>query len=89
MKDETKTYAGAIIIEILLISTTIALISNAKYKRNYNEEKIQNESISSWKLQVSREPGKVKNDLTALAAKKASEEKAMAESEFKSIHHEK
>jgi hypothetical protein len=81
MKEKTQTYAGAIIIALLLISTTIALISNSKNKRNYNEEKIRNESISSQKLQVSQELDKAKSDLSALTAKKESEEKVMAETE--------
>jgi myosin heavy subunit len=89
MKEKTQIYAGTIIIALLLISTTIALISNSKNKRNYNEEKILNESISSKKLQVSQELDKTKNDMAALITKKESEEKAMAETELKLAETEK
>jgi myosin heavy subunit len=83
MKDKTKTFAGTIIIVLLLITTTIALISNAKNKRNYNEEKSLNESVTSQKHEVSQELDKVKNDLAALASAKASEEKELAETNSK------
>lgn len=60
MKQKTLINAGIIIIVILLITTTIAFISNLKNKRNYNGEKLQNDSISYQKLQVSQELYKVK-----------------------------
>jgi hypothetical protein len=75
MKEKTLKYAGTSIIVLLLITATIALVSNSKNKRNYNEEKIRKESISSQKLQVSQELEKVKNDMVALTAKKESDEK--------------
>lgn len=77
MKEKTLKYAGTTIIALLLIIATIAFISNSKNKRNYNEEKTRNESISSQKLQVSQDLAKVKNDMAAIAAKKESDEKLM------------
>jgi len=89
MKEKTLINAGIIIIVILLITTTIAFMSNLKNKRNYNEEKLQNESISSQKNQVSQELDKVKSDMAALTTKRESEEKELAETESKLAETEK
>jgi hypothetical protein len=89
MKEKTLTYAGTAIIALLLITCTIAFISNSKNKRNYNEEKIRNESISSQKFLVSQELDKVKSEMAALTTKKQSEDKALAETDLKMAEAEK
>ena len=83
MKEKTWTYAGTIIIVVLLITTSVAFISNAKNKRNYKEEKLRNESVSSQNQQVSQDLEKVKSDMASLTTKKESEDKAIAETESK------
>jgi myosin heavy subunit len=89
MKEKTMTYAGVVLIVLLLITTAIAFISNSKNKRNYSEEKLQNESLSSQKLQVSQELDKVKSDMAALTTKKESDEKELAEADSRLAKTEK
>ena len=81
MKEKTWTYAGTIIIVVLLITTSVAFISNAKNKRNYKEEKLRNETVSQQNQQVSQELDKVKGEMAALTTKKESEDKEMAQTE--------
>ncbi|MGC1392495.1 MAG: hypothetical protein WA816_15775 [Bacteroidales bacterium] len=89
MKEKTLKYAGTSIIVLLLITATITFVSNSKNKRNYNEEKIRNESISSQKLQVSQELEKVKNDMAALTAEKESDKKLITTTDSKLAEAEK
>ena len=81
MKEKTWTYAGTIIIVVLLITTSIAFISDAKNKRNYKEEKLRNENVSQQNQQISQELDKVKSEMAALTTKKESEDKEMAQTE--------
>lgn len=89
MKEKTLTFAGIIIIVLLLITATIAFASNAKNKHNYNEEQLLNEAVTSEKIQVSQELIKVKNDMAALMTTKESEEKELAETNSKLAENEK
>ncbi len=81
MKTKTLTLAGSAIIAILLITTGIALISNSRNKRNFNNEKLQNETLSSQKLQGSQELAKSKSDLEAITSKEDVANKALAKAE--------
>jgi hypothetical protein len=89
MKEKILKSAGTSIIVLLLITTTIAFVSNSKNKRNYNEEKTKNESISSQRLMVSQELDKAKSDMAALTTLKLNEDKAMAETDSKMAEAEK
>lgn len=89
MKEKTLKYAGRSIIVLLFITASIAFVSNSKNKRNYNEEKIRNESISSQKLLVSQDLDKVKSDMDALTTRKLAEDKALAERNSKLAEAEK
>lgn len=89
MKDKTTTYIGAVIIVLLLITATIALVSNSKNKRNLKAEKSQTEALTSQKLQVSQELDKVRNDLASVTAKDETTEKNLKETESKLADNEK
>jgi hypothetical protein len=79
MKEKTLTNAGIAIIVILLMTSTIAFISNSKNKHNFNEEKSQNAALTSQKVEVSQELNKVKGDLAALKTKEETSEKALTD----------
>lgn len=89
MKEKTQKYAGTTIIVVLLITGTITFISDSKNKRNYNEEKLKNESIYSQKQQFSQKLDKVKSDIAALTTKKEAEDKLIAETDSKLAEREK
>lgn len=81
MKTKTLTVAGSAIIAILLITYGIALISNSRNKRNFNNEKLQNATLTSQKDQVSQDLDKAKSDLGAITSKDAAANKALAKAE--------
>ena len=88
MKEKTMTNAGIAIIVILLITSTIAFISNSKNKHNFNEEKSQNAALTSQKVEVSQELDKVKGDLAALTTKEETSEKALTDIASKLVEKE-
>ncbi len=81
MKTKTLTLAGSAIIAILLITTGVALITNSRNKRNFNEEKVQNLSLVSQKMQVVNDLDKAKSDLVALTSKEEKVNKSLADAE--------
>ncbi len=66
MNNRTLTTVGAVIIALLLISTVVALVSNAKKKRNLEAEKLRTEALVSEKQAVDQELATLKTDLAAV-----------------------
>lgn len=89
MKEKTLTYSGVIIIVLLLITATIALITNARNKLNFNNEKLLNESVTTEKIQVSQELDKVRTYLSVLTTAKESDEKELADTKSRLTETEK
>jgi hypothetical protein len=88
MKDRTITLAGSAII-ILLIIAGITLISNSKNKSNLRNEKLQNENLTSQRLQATQDLDKAKSDLVEIRSKEESSSKALADTQSKLKEKEK